>query len=385
MIDSISTEVISSTYDGGRLWFHPRACAVPHAGGTKLVMTGQSISGSDVFGHVHWMTSADGGRSWSDPEPIPELGRRLRDDGIEDGVCDAVPEYHAPTGTVLLLAFNVYYRDDVLTMADRERHVVYSVLDPATGRWSGRKRMPWDEPGASAMYTSNCSQRVTLDHRDGERAGDVIVPLTFGPLGRTHRDVCTVRCAFDGAELRVAEQGSHHELPVRRGLLEPSVTRLGDTFFLTVRAEDDRGYVSSSADGLHWEPLRPWCWEDGEPLVMSTTQQRWLPHGDTLFLVYTRRTEANRNVFRWRAPLWVAEVDRNRLCLRRDTERVVLPMKGDGVNDPDGVPRMGNFHTTAVSADESIVTVGECLPSSGYQGETLLARVRWHRPNRLFG
>ena len=385
MIESITTEVISSTHDGDRLWFHPRACTVPHAGGTELVMTGQSISGSDVFGHVHWMTSTDGGRSWSEPEPIPELGRRLRDDGIEDGVCDAVPEYHPPTGTVLLLAFNVYYRDDVLTMADRERHVIYSVLDPATGRWSGRKRMPWDEPGASAMYTSNCSQRVTLDHRDGERAGDVIVPLTFGPLGRTHRDVCTVRCAFDGAELRVAEQGSHHELPVRRGLLEPSVTRIGDTFFLTVRAEDDRGYVSSSADGLHWHPLRPWCWEDGEPLVMSTTQQRWLPHGDRLFLVYTRRTEANRNVFRWRAPLWVAEVDRDRLCLRRDSERVVLPMKGDGVSGPDGVPRMGNFHTTAVSPDESIVTVGECLPTCGYQGETLLARVRWRRPNRLFG
>ena len=54
------------------------------------------------------------------------------------------------------------------------------------------------------------------------------------------------------------------------------------------------------------------------------------------------------------------------------------------MNDPDGVPRMGNFHTTAVSADESIVTVGECLPAAGYQGETLLARVRWRRPNRLF-
>ena len=385
MIESTSTEVISSTYDGGRLWFHPRACSVPHRDGTQLVMTGQSISGSDVFGHIHWMTSTDGGRSWNDPQPIPELGRRQRDDGIEEGVCDAVPEYHRPTGTVLLLAFNVYYRDDVLTMPDRGRCVVYSVLDPATGRWSGRKRMPWDEPLASALYTSNCSQRVTLDHRDGERAGDVIVPLTFGPLGRTHRAVCTVRCAFDGAELRVAEQGSHHELPVRRGLLEPSVTRAGDTFFLTVRAEDDRGYVSRSADGLHWEPLRPWCWEDGEPLVMSTTQQRWLPHSDALHLVYTRRTEANRNVFRWRTPLWVAEVDRDRLCLRRDTERVVLPMKGDGVNDPDGVPRMGNFHTTAVSADESIVTVGECLPAAGYQGETLLARVRWSRPNRLFG
>ena len=52
--------------------------------------------------------------------------------------------------------------------------------------WRGRQRLAWDDPLASAIYTSNCSQRVTLDAR-GERAGGVIVLLSFGPRGRRDR------------------------------------------------------------------------------------------------------------------------------------------------------------------------------------------------------
>ena len=401
MIATLSREVVSDTTRGEPLWFHPRACAVPRPDsapplgdsridhrpaipdqGSLLVMTAQGISGSDVFGPVHWMTSADGGRTWSEARPVPGFGRRSLPDGMEEGVCDAVPEYHAPTGRVLVLGFNVYYRDDVLARPNEDRHVPYAVFDPATGSWSGRQRLAWDDPLASAIYTSNCSQRVTLDASDGVRAGDVIVPLSFGPRGRRDRFAATVRCTFDGAELRVAERGSLHELAVRRGLLEPSVCRVGGAFFLTVRAEDGRGYVSRSGDGLDWQPLAPWCWDDGEPIAMSTTQQRWLPHSDALYLVYTRRSEDNRSVMRWRSPLWLAEVDRARLCLLRATERVVFPLKGDGIGDPEGVPLMGNFHTTAISPAESIVTVGENLPGSGYRGRTLLARITWRRPNR---
>jgi hypothetical protein len=39
-------------------------------------------------------------------------------------------------------------------------------------------------------------------------------------------------------------------------------------------------------------------------------------------------------VFRWRAPLWLAQVDVATLRLVRATERVVLPLVGDGVRDP---------------------------------------------------
>ena len=116
---------------------------------------------------------------------------------------------------------------------------------------------------------------------------------------------------------------------------------------------------------------------------MSTTQQHWLAHSDALYLVYTRKDATNSKVIRWRSPLWMAQVDPKSLRLRRDTERVVLPLMGDGVKDPDHVAIMGNFHTTNVSPDESWVTVGEWHPKAGIKGDLLLARIRWNQPNRL--
>jgi len=69
--------------------------------------------------------------------------------------------------------------------------------------------------------------------------------------------------------------------------------------------------------------------------------------------------------------------------LIRSTERVVLPLVGDGVNDPDNVALMGNFNVTNASPDESWVTVGEWMPRKNARGDLLLARIRWSRPNRL--
>jgi hypothetical protein len=116
---------------------------------------------------------------------------------------------------------------------------------------------------------------------------------------------------------------------------------------------------------------------------MSTTQQHWLVHSDGLFLVYTRKAESNANVFRWRAPLYAAAVDRERLRLVRSSERVVLPLVGDGVDDAKHVARMGNFHVTAASPEVSWVTVGETLPHDGWLGNLLMARIHWRRPNGL--
>ena len=47
---------------------------------------------------------------------------------------------------------------------------------------------------------------------------------------------------------------------------------LGDAYYLTTRAEDNRGYVTRSTDGLQWDNPIPWSWDDdGSPLTMSTT------------------------------------------------------------------------------------------------------------------
>jgi hypothetical protein len=212
--------------------------------------------------------------------------------------------------------------------------------------------------------------------------GDIQMSFTFGPQAE-HRMVAGVRATFDGDRLEVDKVGPPLHNRQGRGLLEPSVTKFGGKFWITIRAEDNRGYVSVSDDGLNWTEKRAWSWEDGTSLDMSTTQQHWLTHSDGLFLVYTRKDASNVNVIRWRSPLWVAQVDVEHRCLIKSTEQIVLPLVGDGVNGPNQVALMGNFNVTNVSADESWVTVGEWLPRDGYRGDVLLGRIFWSKPNRL--
>ncbi|MBW3543266.1 MAG: hypothetical protein KY476_23675 [Planctomycetes bacterium] len=110
LVAGIERSVIFGGRRTGVTWFHPRACIVPTTDGARALMTPQTIGGSDYFGPVHFTVSRDGGRSWTDPEPIPGFGRRKLDDGYEVGVCDVVPEYHAPTRSVLAVGHNVYYK-----------------------------------------------------------------------------------------------------------------------------------------------------------------------------------------------------------------------------------------------------------------------------------
>jgi len=383
LVKDVTRSIVFEGRNGGSSWFHPRACMVEErteAGERDryALMTLQSITGSDVFGHVHWSVSRDGGKNWSRPEPIPGLGRRDLKGEMQVGVCDVVPTYHRPTGTVLAIGHNVFYRRGVLARPQPPRWPVYVVRDSG-GRWTEPRKLDWDDPRGSQIYSCNCSQRVHLP------GGKLLIPLTFGPQGRRHRSVTSTLCRFDGKRVAIEKVGNELVNRKGRGLLEPSLVAWRDEFFVTIRAEDGRGYWSRSGDGLKWEEQRAWTWEDGTPLVMSTTQQHWLPHSAGLFLVYTRKSKQNVNVFRWRAPIYMARFDPARGCLLRETERVVLPLVGDGINDPKHVARMGNFHITSAAPDESWVTVGETLPHDHWQGNLLLARIRWSQPNGLAG
>lgn len=376
-VNRIVRSVLWNGRAGGTTWFHPRACMVPTGTGVAAFMTLQSITGSDVFGPVHWSVSEDMGRTWGRPEPIASLGRHPARSGLSEGVCDVVPEYHRQTDTVLAIGHNVYYdAAGRLARPQLERYPVYVIRTP-DGAFSKAAKLHWDDPRGTAIYTCGCAQRVTRSD------GRILIPLSFAPQGQTARSVGSVLCRYDGRRLTIERCGNELSNGVSRGLLEPSLAAFQGRYYMTIRAEDNRGYVTSSADGLTWDTQQPWCWDDGEPLTMSTTQQRWLPHSDGLYLVYTRKAKENVNVFRWRAPLYLARVDVERLCLIRTTERIVLPLIGDGVGNARHVARMGNFHTVATSTEESWVTVGECLPEDGWRGDVLLARVHWSRPNRM--
>lgn len=148
------------------------------------------------------------------------------------------------------------------------------------------------------------------------------------------------------------------------------------TYFLTIR-NDRRGFVSRSRDGQHFEPMRPWTFDDGADLGNYNTQQHWVTHSDGLFLVYTRRGANNDHVFRHRAPLFMAQVDPKRLCVLRKTERILVPERG---------ARLGNFGVADISKDETWVTVAEWMQPAGVEqygsdGSVFVARIHWAKPN----
>ncbi len=58
---------------------------IPGESGSTAFMTLQTITGSDYFGPVHWMTSTDCGQSWTEPQPVPSLGRIQQSSGGEEG------------------------------------------------------------------------------------------------------------------------------------------------------------------------------------------------------------------------------------------------------------------------------------------------------------
>lgn len=68
-----------------------------------------------------------------------------------------------------------------------------------------------------------------------------------------------------------------------------------------------------------------------------------------------RETSNNDHVFRHRAPLFIAQVDPQRLCVIRATERILVPQRG---------ARLGNFGVTDVSQEETWVTVAEWMQTT---------------------
>lgn len=362
---SITTEVLWRSRETGVTWYDP----FPMVTSSETIMLVQPVYGSDAYGGVVERTTLDDGLSWSDPRPVDAFAALTSDTGATHSVVGPVPLYHPPTDTVVAVGTTAESRDNTLVKPTTGRSVVYAVRGP-DGTWSELRTLEWDDPRATAIYASSCLQSLVLDN------GDLLVGVQFMPAGGHEFRAATLRCTFDGEWLAIAAVGEPMALHVGRGLFEPSVIRYKDQFWLTLRAEDGRGYRARSSDGLSWTDLQPWAWQDGHALDMSTTQQHWLVHDGDLYLVYTRRTGDNDAVWRHRAPLLLAQVDPGTGRLLAETEQTVLPLLGDGLAQPSRVPYFGNFAVTPISEHESWVTDCALAPWDGFAGDTYLARIR---------
>ena len=382
---NIELTTVAGGYDRKTCWVHARAGVIPPS---TAVLTTQKLrlTGSDIFYALHSARSDDLGKSWSPLVKQDTLDRRPVGERIEAVPCDFTPTWHAASGKLLGTGHSALYSDDELLEGPYPRQTVYAVYDAEADRWSEWKTLAMPDADRFFNAGAGCTQRVDLPD------GDILLPIYFldreesgGGAPPLYRAV-VVRCRFDGTDLHYLEHGDELCAPDPRGFCEPSLAAFAGRFFLTLR-NDVRGYVARGDDGLHFAPPKPWTFDDGEELGNYNTQQHWLAHSDALFLVYTRRGANNDHIFRHRAPLFMAQIDPDRLCVIRETERIIIPERGAG---------LGNFGTAMISRDESWVICSEWMQTVppnwsdctvceryGSDNSIFVSRIRWEKPNRL--
>jgi hypothetical protein len=383
----IQLDTITEGYDGRYCWAQARAGAIPRAGQPPIVVVTASpllVTGSDVYFDLNEFRTDDLGKTWSGPVPHHDtLGRHVvgKVDGkdVEEVPGDFWPQWHARTGKLLGIGVTFRYVDDRAPIKNRKADTCYTTYDPERRTWSPLAVL--EMPVASYDARAACVQRYDLP------GGDILLPVYFKEEQDKFHHVKVLRCRFDGTKLTAIEEGNTMSLNTDRGLAEPSITRFGNKYFLTIR-HDKSAYVATSDDGLHFGEMKPWTWDDGSELGSYNTQAHWVVHRDALFLVYTRRGANNDHIFRHRAPLFIAEVDPEKLVVKRATERVLIPEHG---------ARYGNFGVCDVNEQETWVIETEWMQRPpeeyvipvnnrwGAKARIYAARIVWEKPNRNEG
>jgi hypothetical protein len=337
----------------------------------RVLVTMQEIERVGSHGFHDWwqIESRDLGRTWSEPVRLESLRRgKLPGSDDERSIGDLSPQFHTKTGVVLSTGKTFTFRGG--TKEDRSaEQVSYAVLDPKSDRWSEIRivEMPSADHEGLPFNAPNtgCCQRVDLAD------GDILLPIRYrkDPKKLNYTTI-VARCAFDGTTLRYVRHGSELSRTANRGYYEPSLVAFGGRYLLTLRA-DDTAFVTTSTDGITFDEPREWTYDDGKPLGSYNTQQHWVEHGDRLYLVYTRRGASNDHVFRHRAPLFIAEVDPERLHVVRATEQILVPE-----NRAD----LGNFGVLSVSPSETWIVVAEYPINTTRHAErnaVFAAKITW--------
>ncbi len=394
-LDTITEGFGGRPYDAKtKAYAQSRSGIVLRPGSDPWVVTTMSptkIGASDVYFELHEMRSEDLGKTWLGPFIHTEtLGRRpdKTPEGkpTEEAVADFWPKWHAKTGRLLGTGQSEPYVTDKEPILDGWHAVAYSVYDADARAWSRWDKLPTPAEKMKLGCAAGCTQRVDLPN------GDILLPVYYGIKGTRGSEwgwpvfeSVVLRCGFDGRKLQVLEVGEPLALQIKRGLYEPSLATFKGRFYLTLR-NDDAAYVATSDDGLRFGPIKAWTFDDGADLGSYNTQAHWVTHSDALYLVYTRRGAGNDHIVRHRAPLFIAEVDTDRLCVKRATERVLIPERG---------ATYGNFGVCDVSEHETWITESEGMVGTNYRplpvdnpggakARVYVSRIIWNKPNKAW-
>ena len=366
----VALHQIATTSDGTYCYVHARGLLLPQGKGL-ITLQKLDLSGCDLFDGIEMMKTSDGGKSFSPPRPCEKLRREYFENGISRVMCDATPFFHQKTKKILLTGHTAWYNEKgkILRGTSYKRLPAYAVYDESTGDFGPIQQIELEGEDYSSSG-AGCTQIWECEN------GELLIPIYHQSLAasedpRSCTSVSVLRCAFDGEKLRLLQIGDGITTTVPRGLGEPSLIRHKDAYFLCLR-NDVTGFVAQSRDGLHFGAPIELCFENGQSIGNYNTQQHWLAGDGRLFLVYTRRAGYNDHIFRHRAPLFMAEFDPTRMCLLRDTERIVVPERG---------ARLGNFGCQSFSEETGLVFAAEWMQNDPYGWE---ACARYGSDNSIF-
>lgn len=361
----LSRKVIQKGYDQKSCWVHTRCGLLSPdewTGGMVVTMQkshmGVHEDTWDVFSGLSMMKSHDKGRTWTHPMEIASLGPWSEGEGTRVVISDFTSQWHAASRRLLGIGHTCRYRDGKLMAPPRPRETAYSVYDAGTESWSPVKLLEMGDRERFFCSGAGCAQWVELSD------GDILLPIYFkdretssgaNRMNHVATRVMVLRCRFDGETLTVLEEGNELITSAYRGYGEPSLIASGGRFWMTIR-NGKGAYVSVSDDGLYFSDPEPWRFDDGSELGSYDTQQHWLALKERLFLVYTRSGVNNDHIVRHRAPLLMAEVDQERQCLLRETEREVVPERG---------AQLGNFGITQGADNDAWICASEWMETGG--------------------
>ncbi len=375
----VQADAVFSELNAKSCWFHPRVAALPghgKEGGPAVVMTIQKHLGvSDHYSGLYFLRTDDLGQTWTGPLEIPELASQPGENDETIAVCDVTPGWLTGSGKLLAIGIKLRYSLQGQQLLDKPRshECAYAIYDPGTDKWTPWKMLAMPQTdGRFFLVSPGCVQ--WLEQADGT----LLIPTYFQGPSESDYTATILHCSFDGQELKYLAHGDELTMPGGRGFVEPSLAHFHGRYYLTLR-NDAAAYVTASDDGLHFQPVRKWTFDDGDDLGSYNTQAHWLAHSGGLFLTYTRRGANNDHITRNRAPIFVAQVDPETLQVLRRTEQPLLPERG---------VMLGNFGAAAITPGESWVTDAEYLISAtphpkGADGTVWLGRVKWSMPNEL--
>ncbi|MBE6381278.1 MAG: hypothetical protein E7047_10160 [Lentisphaerae bacterium] len=326
------------------------------------VLTFQAIYGGDFYGEVQYSAGNVESGEWSAPQVVePFQWKSCGTADITEAIVDVRSIALPDNKRILAVGSSSFYTSRGCAFWDEKidrrclpkQRAFYSFFDPVENKWSQAGTIESCDCGEHGDLRIACAQMAVMAD------GKIVLPvyyatdemIDYANVKWPRQAVKTLIAQVVGDKLEVVAWSNSLTIASERGFVEPSVKFFNGFWYMTIRSEDGRAYITTSPDALLWKEATPWRWCDGTLLDTDSTQQHFVVLNGVLYLCYTRQDPCNKCVPRFRTPIFIAPVDPVGLTLDRTGEQIVFPLEMR-----NNIPNMqGNFHCVDLSVNSAAV------------------------------